>query len=76
MKNGVRKFIGMLLLLGFVLTYAFIAMVLGDMTLQNTSRGVQILYFAIAGIAWTLPAGAIIWWMEHGFRLSRKPGAE
>lgn len=76
MRNPVRKFIGMLVLVIFVISYAFTAMVIGDMTLQHSSRVVQMLYFGIAGIAWTIPAGAIIWWMEHGFRISRRRDAD
>lgn len=76
MRNPLRKFIGMLVLVTFVIVYAFVAMVIGDMTLQHASLAVQLLYFGIAGIAWTLPAGAIIWWMEHGFRIRRRRDAD
>ncbi|WP_040617178.1 DUF2842 domain-containing protein [Roseibium sp. TrichSKD4] len=56
----------MVLLVVFVVTYAFFAMVIGDMTLQNTSGWVSFAYFAVAGLVWVIPAGAIIWWMERG----------
>jgi len=76
MRNPLRKFIGMMVLVIFVIVYAFVAMVIGDMTLQHASLAGQLLYFGIAGIAWTLPAGAIIWWMEHGLRLNRRRDAD
>ncbi|MBN9669895.1 DUF2842 domain-containing protein [Labrenzia aggregata] len=56
----------MVLLVVFVVVYALTAMVIGDMTLQQSSHTVRFVYFAIAGLVWVLPAGAIIWWMERG----------
>lgn len=66
MVPSFRKFVGMVLLVIFVVVYAFVAMVIGDMTLQQSSTLVRFIYFAIAGLAWVIPAGAIIWWMERG----------
>ncbi|WP_244313839.1 DUF2842 domain-containing protein [Stappia sediminis] len=60
-----RKFIGMIVLVVFVTTYALIAMVIGDLTLQQSSTLARFTYFAIAGLVWVIPAGAIIWWMER-----------
>jgi hypothetical protein len=51
----------------FVIVYALTAMVVGDSPrLQESSTLIQFTYFAIAGLAWVIPAGAIIWWMERG----------
>lgn len=66
MVPSFRKFIGMILLVTFVIIYAFIAMVIGDLTLQNASNWMRVAYFAVAGLVWVVPAGAIIWWMERG----------
>ncbi|CUB00389.1 MULTISPECIES: DUF2842 domain-containing protein [Pannonibacter] len=63
---SLRKFIGMVLLVIFVVVYALTAMVIGDMTLQQSSNTVRMIYFVIAGLVWVIPAGAIIWWMERG----------
>lgn len=60
-----RKFIGMIVLVVFVTSYALIAMVIGDITLQTSSTLARFTYFAIAGLVWVIPAGAIIWWMER-----------
>ncbi|GAB4518116.1 MAG: hypothetical protein Tsb0019_18090 [Roseibium sp.] len=65
MVPSLRKFIGMVVLVIFVVVYAFTAMVIGDLTLQQSSNLVRFVYFAIAGLAWVIPAGAIIWWMER-----------
>ncbi|QFT32842.1 hypothetical protein FIV00_20290 [Labrenzia sp. THAF82] len=66
MVPSFRKFVGMVLLVVFVVIYALVAMVIGDITLQNASSVVRLIYFAIAGLIWVVPAGAIIWWMEKG----------
>lgn len=65
MVPSFRKFIGMVVLVIFVVVYAFVAMVIGDMTLQQASTPVRLVYYAIAGLIWVIPAGAIIWWMER-----------
>ncbi|MBO6755986.1 MAG: DUF2842 domain-containing protein [Roseibium sp.] len=56
----------MVVLVVFVIVYAFCAMVIGDMTLQNASGWAAFAYYAVAGLVWVVPAGAIIWWMEKG----------
>ena len=67
MVPSLRKFIGMVALVLFVIVYALTAMVVGDSPrLQESSTLIQFTYFAIAGLAWVVPAGAIIWWMERG----------
>jgi len=66
MVPSFRKFFGMIVLVVFVMVYAFLAMVIGDMTLQQSSNLVRFVYFAVAGLLWVIPAGAIIWWMERG----------
>ena len=63
---SLRKFIGMVVLVVFVVVYALTAMVIGDMTLQQSSNLTRFVYFTIAGLVWVVPAGAIIWWMERG----------
>ncbi len=65
MPPRLKKFIGMVMLVGFVIVYAFTAMVIGDMTLQTAAQPVRLLYYAIAGVVWVIPAGAIIWWMQR-----------
>lgn len=68
MVPSFRKFIGMIALVIFVVVYALVAMVIGDLTLQQSSTLARFAYFAIAGLVWVIPAGAIIWWMERPSR--------
>jgi hypothetical protein len=30
----------------------------------NASPLVEVIYYVVAGLAWVIPAGAIIWWMQ------------
>ncbi|WP_422375794.1 DUF2842 domain-containing protein [Roseibium sp.] len=68
MVPSFRRFVGMVVLVVFVIVYAFTAMVIGDLKLQQASFVVQLIYFAVAGLAWVIPAGAIIWWMQKDGR--------
>ena len=59
-----RKFVGACLLLIFVVVYALLAMWLGSVLINHWGAGAQILYYAIAGLAWTVPAYWIMKWMS------------
>lgn len=60
-----RKFIGMVMLVGFVCLYALAAMVMAAALLPGWGHGWQMVYYAVAGLAWVIPAGLIIYWMER-----------
>lgn len=60
-----RKLIGAIALLVFLTVYALLAM-LAAITLQvHDSKWLEVVYYVVAGLAWTIPAGAIIWWMQR-----------
>ncbi len=63
MTARTRKFFGSMILVGFVIVYALTAMVVGSRMLPEASPIAQLIYAAIAGLLWVIPAGAIIWWM-------------
>jgi hypothetical protein len=65
LPRTVRKLIGAVLLLVFVLFYALVAMTIGAARLPGTSAFVQTVYFAVAGLIWVIPAGLIIKWMQR-----------
>lgn len=60
-----RKLIGTVLLLIFLIIYAFAAMLVAIILQVNASKLVEVLYFIIAGLAWLPPAAWIIWWMQR-----------
>ena len=61
-----RKLIGAFALLGFVVIYALVAMALAQARpLQEASKLVQGLFYAVLGIGWILPIMPLIKWMER-----------
>lgn len=60
-----RKFIGAIALLVLITVYSLAAMMVAIALQVNASKWVEVLYYAVAGLAWTIPAGAIIWWMQQ-----------
>jgi hypothetical protein len=66
MAQRSRKLIGTILMLGFVLVYALIAMALAQARpIQEAPGFVQGLFYVIFGLAWILPVMPLIKWMER-----------
>ena len=59
-----RKLIGTFLLLALVLVYSLLAMAAAIVLQVSGSKLVEIIYYVVAGLAWVLPAGVIVWWMQ------------
>jgi NhaP-type Na+/H+ or K+/H+ antiporter len=61
-----RKLIGAVALIAFVIVYALVAMALAQSRpLQEAALVWRTIGYAVLGLAWTLPAGALIRWMER-----------
>ena len=65
MTMRTRKLIGAVALLLLITVYSFAAMMVAIALQVNASKWVEVIYYIVAGLAWTIPAGAIIWWMER-----------
>lgn len=65
MSSRFRKLAGTVLLTLFLTAYAFVAMLVAIALQVNDSKLIEALYYIIAGLAWVIPAGAIIWWMQR-----------
>lgn len=63
MPARLRKLIGTVALAVFVPFYALTAMTIAAAKLPGTSTLTQTVFYAVAGLLWVLPAGAIITWM-------------
>jgi hypothetical protein len=61
MPERLRKFIGMLALVGFVILYAMIVVTI---PIQNIPDALIWPAYALAGLAWVFPAALIIAWMQ------------
>lgn len=64
MNPRARKLAGTVILVVFVIVYSLIAMTIAAAKLPGTSGLTQLAYFAVAGLAWVIPAGALIAWMQ------------
>lgn len=66
-----RKLIGAFAMLAFVIFYALMAMAVAQARpLQEASKLIQGLSYAVMGIGWIIPIIPLIKWMEGG----RDPG--
>lgn len=63
MPEKLRKLAGTFALIVLVIVYSLTAMTIAAAKLPGTSGLVQLIYYALAGLLWVLPAGVIIWWM-------------
>lgn len=64
MTRRTRKFIGAIALLIFLFLYSIVAMAVGAAPLIVESKSMQWLYFLVAGLAWVVPAGLLVRWMQ------------
>ena len=65
MPVRLRKFLGAIMLIVLVVTWALLAMALAQSTLIKANGVVEVLYYAIAGLGWVLPAMPLIRWMSR-----------
>jgi len=60
-----RKLIGTVVLLVFLAAYALAVASIGAGRITTASPLVQLAYFVVAGLAWVVPAGLLIRWMQR-----------
>lgn len=66
MSIRIRKLIGTIALLALIVVYALLAMAVAVvLQMHAANKAVELAYYVLAGTLWTLPAGAIIWWMQQ-----------
>lgn len=63
MRASTRKLVGTLILVLFIIVWAFATMMLGLWVLKDASGGMQALFYAVTGCLWALPAMLILKWM-------------
>lgn len=64
MPQRIRKLVGTIVLVTFVSIYALVTMTVAAAKLPGTAGWVQLIFFAVAGLLWVLPAAALIAWMS------------
>jgi hypothetical protein len=65
MSIRIRKLIGTIALLALVTVWALLAMALAQVILPGAGAPVALLYYAVAGLGWVLPAMPLIAWMQR-----------
>ena len=65
MPVRLRKFIGAILLITLVVTWALVAMALAQAPMIKASGVIEVIYYVVAGLAWVLPAMPLVRWMSR-----------
>ena len=64
MPVRLKKLIGTVLIAILVIIYALVATTVASYQLAQSPWWVHLIYFAVSGLVWVLPAMLIIRWME------------
>ncbi|UOM33331.1 DUF2842 domain-containing protein [Acuticoccus sp. I52.16.1] len=65
MNVRVKKLIGTVATMVFLIVYVLMAMVLAVRLLPGTGGVTQLAYYVVAGLIWIVPVGALIKWMQR-----------
>ena len=65
MPLRLRKFIGAILLITLVVTWALVAMALAQAPVIKANGVIEVIYYVVAGLAWVLPAIPLVRWMSR-----------
>lgn len=65
MRQRQRKLVGTVILLLFLVVYSAVAALVGVAVLPASSKLLQLIFYVVAGLAWTLPAAILIRWMQR-----------
>ncbi len=65
MNARIRKLIGTVAILGFLVVYVWAAASIGSGRIAEAHGIVQFVYFLVAGLLWIIPAGLLICWMQR-----------
>ena len=65
MRVRTRKLIGTVVLLVFLAGYALVVASIASGRITNAPALAQFAFFLIGGLAWVLPAGLLIRWMQR-----------
>jgi hypothetical protein len=74
MTRRIRKLVGTVLMLAFVLVYALVVTALAAPVLASANKIVEAAFYVVAGLAWVPPLMVMIKWMEAGRDGTRPKG--
>lgn len=64
MPIRLRKLLGTVLLVSFVVLYALCIMALAVRIVPDQTSVWAFIFFVVGGVFWVIPAGVIVWWMQ------------
>ena len=64
MTQSMKKLIGTIAILLFVIAYALVVMALAQPVLRDANGFTQFLFYLLAGVSWVVPILPLIKWME------------
>ena len=76
MPQRLKKLIGSIVLVVFVCLYVLTVMTIAAAKLPGTSHLTQLTFYVVGGLAWVIPAAALVYWMQKPSRnndLARGP---
>jgi hypothetical protein len=65
MPRRLRKLIGTVVMIAFVVVYALFAMALADSRVSEAPELLRALVYAVLGLAWVIPLLPLIRWTER-----------
>jgi hypothetical protein len=65
MPIRLRKLLGAIMLIALVVTWALVAMALAQSAVVKANGVIEVIYYAVAGLGWVLPAMPLIRWMSR-----------
>ncbi len=65
MRKSVRKLIGTIVLLAFIIVYALVAMAIAEGRIRDAPALIQTVVYIVLGLVWVLPVMPLIRWMER-----------
>jgi magnesium-transporting ATPase (P-type) len=65
MTQRTRKLVGTIVLFAFVTVYALVISVIAGFMQVRSSKVAEVLFYAIGGLAWVIPAAILIRWMQR-----------
>jgi hypothetical protein len=66
MSRRMRKLVGTVLMLVFVVVYALVVTALAAPILHGANKIVEAIFYVVAGLAWAPPLMLMVKWMEGG----------
>jgi Protein of unknown function (DUF2842) len=65
MPMRLRKFLGAIMLIVLVITWALLAMALAQSAAVKASGVIETIYYVVVGLGWVLPAMPLVRWMSR-----------